>query len=185
MKLTEIINRILNIEDEDKVKNVVVRALPDVNVLIDQKKDNKITCTNAILHGNCTVDRLTIYDQGEATIYGGGSSYHPQVHDLRIMSCGKVTIRGVADIGRIHMQASSILFCTKEFLEETKDAVLAFEKNATITIIESRNGGSYSIPYEFRGDVSEHDFINEILHPSISILPNPRQVMVTAKEEDK
>ena len=184
MKLTEIINRILNIEDEDKVKNVVVRALPDVNVLIDQKKDSKITCTSVILHGNCTVDRLTIYDQGEATIYGGGS-YHAQVHDLRIMSCGKVTIRGVADIGRIHMQANSVLFCSKEFLEETKDSVLAFEKNATITIVESKNGTSYSFPHTFRGDVSEHDFINEILHPSISILPNPMQVVVTAKEEDK
>ena len=176
MRLDEFIARKLNVEDGDHIKTVIVSGTLDSRIMVDYKNEYRTYCTHADISGNCSVDQIEVHRQGEVKLYGGSTHYHPQVRHLRIFTGSKVTVRGLADIWNISIQKDAVLFCNREFLEDTKDVFLTFEKGAVITLTGTKeNGESWSHPHTYTADPDEdeHTFIDHILNPQITVLPDP------------
>lgn len=183
MRLSEFTVRLLILDKEDKVDKVLVTNRSGSNHfdrsavdLINNDNHGKLvlSCTECILYNKATVDTLVLYGSldSKATLNGDDVT----VNTIHIEPLASVYIKAWhPHIHAIHIQSRGCLHVTPEFLRHTKSIVLNFEEEAVLYVGDKM--------YTYRGYNDPHEFIDNIMHPKLSVIKDAAISIFLPKEK--
>lgn len=157
MQLTELLTRRLVLEKGDKVGKVLVTN--SINDVVSSMDNVTMSCTELAMYDGAIVDTLVLCKGLNLTAKIG---YHCVANTIHIGALASVYIAGTPEIHSIHIQENGRLHVGLAFLSKTKDIVLNFEENAILYVDDKY--------YEYRGYKNPHEFIDNIIHPKLSVI---------------
>ena len=171
MQLTELLTRRLLLERGDKVGKVLVTN--SINDIVSSIDNVTMSCTELEMYEGAIVDILVLCKGLNLKAKIG---YRCAVNTIHIGALASVYIVGTPEIHSIHIQEHGCLHMGLAFLSKTKDIVLNFEENAVLYVDDKR--------YEYRGYKNPHEFIDNIIHPKISIIKDSVIRIFQSKEKE-